>query len=114
MTFLLYKNTVLFSAVLAGIKNPVSREQNRHFKRSPHCEKGCSAHFGSLFDWINYFSILSSVYATDTCSSEKAHEPETAHEIACTLFLKLATKAQTSLLIEMCRHVKAFTASKLQ
>ena len=75
MTILLYKNTVLFSAVFAGIKNPASREQNHHFKRSPHCEKGRSAHFGSLFDWNNYFTILSSVYATDTYSSEKAHEP---------------------------------------
>ena len=75
MTFLLYKNTVLFSAVLSGIKTPVSREQNRHFKRSNHCEKGHSAHFSSVFDWINYFTILYSVYATDTCSSEKIHKP---------------------------------------
>ena len=74
MKFLLYKNTVLFSAVLAGIKNPVSREQNRNFKRRPHCGKGRFAHFRRLFDWINYFIILSSVYATDTCSSEKAHK----------------------------------------
>ena len=76
MTFLLYKNIVLFSAVLVGITNPVSREQNRHLKRSPHCEKGRSAHFSSLFDWINYFTILSSVYAT-----EKAHK----HAIVCML-----------------------------
>ena len=62
-------------AVLAGIKNQVSREQNRPFKRSPHCEKGRSAYFSGLFDWIYYFTILSGVYATDTCSSEKAHKP---------------------------------------
>ena len=53
MTFLLYKNSPV-SAVFAGIKNPVSKEQNRPFKRSPHCEKGRSAHFSSLFGWIKY------------------------------------------------------------
>ena len=87
MTFLVNKNTVRFSAVLAGIKNPVSREQNPHFKRSPHCEKGRSAHFSFLFDWINYFSILSSVYPTDTRSSKKPTSLETAHEIVCMLHI---------------------------
>ena len=34
-----------------------------------------------------YFTILSSVYATDTCSSKKPTSPETAHEIVCTLHI---------------------------
>ena len=45
---------------------------------------------------------------------KKPTSPETVHEIVRFAFLKQATKAQTSLWIEMRRLVQAFAASKLK
>ena len=83
MTFLLYKNTVLFLAVLGGFKNQVSREQNRHFKRSRHFEKG--ALLISVVALIG-FTILP-FYLVSTLlinvALKKPTNPEKAHEIGC-------------------------------
>ena len=87
MTFLLYKNTVLFSAVLAGIKNPVSRKRNRHFKRSPHCEKGVL-----LISVVSLIGLaILPFYPASTLlihvALKKPTSPETPHEIVCTLHI---------------------------
>ena len=67
-------------------------------------------------DWINFLSILSSVHATDTCSSEESPQALGQHIrlFVRYTFLKLETKAQTSLWIKMRRLAKAFAASKLK
>ena len=83
MTFLLYKNTQLFSAVLAGIENSMRMEQNLPFKRSLIVKKGATGHFSSLFDWINYLSVLS----TQLIALKKPTSSETAHEIVCALHI---------------------------
>ena len=81
MTFLLYKNTVLFSAVLAGIKNQVSREQNRHFKRVPIVKKG--ALLISVVSLIGFtilpFCLVSTLLIH--VALKKPTNPEKAHEI---------------------------------
>ena len=78
---MLYKDTVLFSSVLAGIKNPVSREQNRHLKKGALLISVLSLIGLTILPFCLVSTLLVHV------ALKKPTSPETAREIVCMLHI---------------------------